>query len=104
MRPFAAAISLIVFGRADKLSGIMPASQSINYGKRLGCEREREREKQRAKTHLLAHTSSFSRTLDAWYYANEASERELLEDREAAATNAPAVYFIDHRQSLPSIA
>lgn len=30
-RPFAAAISLIVFGQADKLSGIMPASQSINY-------------------------------------------------------------------------
>lgn len=67
-------------------------------------EREKERERQRAKTHLLAHTSSVSRTLDAWYYANEASERELLEDREAAATNAPAVYFIDHRQSLPSIA
>lgn len=37
-RPFATAISPIVFGRADKLSGIMPASQSINYEREIGCE------------------------------------------------------------------
>lgn len=39
-RPFATAISPIVLGRADKLSGIMPASQSINYEREIGCETE----------------------------------------------------------------
>jgi hypothetical protein len=31
-----------VFGRADKLSGIMPSSQSINYAPGAGCARARE--------------------------------------------------------------
>lgn len=83
-RPFATAISPIVFGRADKLSGIMPASQSINYEREIGCETE-----PLARTHIVVCM------LNA-----RASASGLLEDRVlSAATNMPAVYFIDHSVS-----
>lgn len=83
-RPFATAISPIVFGRADKLSGIMPASQSINY------EREREIGCTRSSAGC-AHTSS---------YACLMRECERASGRSGpAATNTPAVYFIDHSVS-----
>jgi len=55
-----------VFGQADKLSGIMPASQSINY------------EPAQA---LLVRTRARAREMSSW---------------KIAATNTPAVYFIDH--------